>query len=432
MKTKWQKRWCIIRGSNFIYYKKKDGQQKGQINLKACHSIKSVGDYKKKGGCFQIVTPAKTYHLFSCDGDNKAWVTALNDAKNGEKGDSTETSKPASPKPSAASPKVEEDKSNKMKPESKSSDRAPVKSLTLKQISSLKEMIPFLVEEGSESKILEFHAIWMESFPEIDDSQWTQNKCQFKLCVSSNFNHISWAISGQQPKVIQKMVDFFWNVGAPESEIDKLNDVGAICNPPTVGSWIDMSNKGGMDGGWYFPVEIALDKALEAADKGHEDFQTLKKWIDKHGFTTCYSVKRDMGAAPPRQTELKFKLPGSDFDTQCQLVKESIAAFDFPDIPQSTWDIITEAKVPGVRFSIIITDEGFARVGALFPKPTHAMVRRLCTGDHAVLESLETVLGEPTYVEYFNLNSGFGYGVYTTGHSVGFHYAINGPDSFNE
>ena len=39
----------------------------------------------------------------------------------------------------------------------------------------------------------------------------------------------------------QKMVDFFWNVGAPESEIDMLNEVGAAINPGKIGSWIDMS-----------------------------------------------------------------------------------------------------------------------------------------------------------------------------------------------
>jgi len=39
------------------------------------------------------------------------------------------------------------------------------------------------------------------------------------------------------------------------------------------------------------------------------------------------------------------------------------------------------------------------------------------------------VLRAPTFVEYFNLNAGFGYGVYATGHSIGFHYTVNGPDA---
>jgi hypothetical protein len=61
---------------------------------------------------------------------------------------------------------------------------------------------------------------------------------------------LTWRTAGPQNVFIQKMVDFFWNVGAPESEIDRLNDVGALINPIRIGSWIDMSGKGGMDGGW--------------------------------------------------------------------------------------------------------------------------------------------------------------------------------------
>ena len=184
--------------------------------------------------------------------------------------------------------------------------------LSLDQISGLKEIIPFLKEEGTDSKILEFHQIWLESFPEMKPQLWAQKKRQFKLFVSSDFLQVSWymgtsaralsnhydqhlidcvSLGGVQAEFIQGMVDFFWNVGAPESEIDKLNDVGAICNPMMVGSWIDMSKKGGMDGGWYFPVDIPIAKAFEAADKGHEAFRTLKAWTEKHNFTSCYSIK---------------------------------------------------------------------------------------------------------------------------------------------
>jgi len=67
-----------------------------------------------------------------------------------------------------------------------------------------------------------------------------------------------------------------------------------------------------------------------------------------------------MGAAPPRQTEFKFRLPG-DFASQTKLVKETLQTFGFPEIPSEKWDILIEAKVAGIRLSVIITDEGFAR-----------------------------------------------------------------------
>jgi len=67
--------------------------------------------------------------------------------------------------------------------------------------------------------------------------------------------------------LFKKWLIFFWNVGAPEGEIDRLNDVGATLNPERIGSWIDMSAKGGMDGGWFFPVKIPFENASQATDK---------------------------------------------------------------------------------------------------------------------------------------------------------------------
>lgn len=50
--------------------------------------------------------------------------------------------------------------------------------------------------------------------------------------------------------MIQQLVDFFYIVGAPEEEIEKLNLVGEKINPDRIGSWINVSELGGIDGGW--------------------------------------------------------------------------------------------------------------------------------------------------------------------------------------
>ena len=95
--------------------------------------------------------------------------------------------------------------------------------------------------------------------------------------------------------------------------------------------WIDMSVKDGMDGGWFFPVPMALSLCIDAADPGTPT-QQLAEWFDflcfcvdfvffleieiiffclfdvfraaQHGVEQCLAVGRDMGAAPPRQVKL--------------------------------------------------------------------------------------------------------------------------------
>lgn len=126
------------------------------------------------------------------------------------------------------------------------------------------------------------------------------------------------------------MVDFFWNVGAPESEIDRLNDVGALINPIKIGSWIDMSARGGMDGGWYFPVDIPLKLAIEASDAG-DPTRKVAEWAEQNNATMCFSVGRGI---PP--------LFSSFFN---------ICSFPIPPHISMTYNKIWEPHHPGKRKS---------------------------------------------------------------------------------
>jgi len=83
------------------------------------------------------------------------------------------------------------------------------------------------------------------------------------------------------------MVDFFWNVGAPETEIDRLNDVGSDMNPASIGSWIDMSSSNGMDGGWFFPVDVTVESVIKASDGG-ESVDLFEKWLHNHAIDKVF------------------------------------------------------------------------------------------------------------------------------------------------
>lgn len=221
----------------------------------------------------------------------------------GEKATATKSdaTKDADPNPAPTGAGAKEDKPKPAKPVS----GANVSPRT--QLSLAKGCIPFLQED--ESKVLEFWQIWSESIPTAEDLSSGMG-IEFHVFTSASMQKLTWRTAGPQNIFIQRMVDFFWNVGAPESEIDRLNDVGALINPVKIGSWIDMSGKGGMDGGWYFPVEIPLSLALEAADPGEPSVK-VKEWATKNNIDKVYSVGRDMGAAPPRQTEIRVRLQGA-------------------------------------------------------------------------------------------------------------------------
>jgi hypothetical protein len=98
-----------------------------------------------------------------------------------------------------------------------------------------KGVVKFLSDD--DSKVLEFWQIWSESIPGKDELS-SGMAIDFHVCTSADMQKLQWRVGGPQNVFIQKMVDFFWNVGAPESEIDRLNDVGALINPVKIGSWI--------------------------------------------------------------------------------------------------------------------------------------------------------------------------------------------------
>ena len=293
-------------------------------------------------------------------------------------------------------------------------------------VMNARQAVPFLREE--ESKVLEFWQIWSDSIPPKQELTGGQSM-EFTIATSADMDKLTWRVSGPQNIFIQKMVDFFWNVGAPETEIDRLNDVGALINPVKIGSWIDMSGKCGMDGGWFFPVEIEFKMAIEAADPG-EPTRKVQEWVEKHGVLRCFSVGRDMGAAPPRQTELRVVLPGPDTPTQLSIALDAFGAFGFPPIPEAAMALIRDYKsMEPLCLSIVTSSDGFVRLGLLIPKPPRDLMCAMVDAAGGRRQAIEAFANAvnceyPQYAEYQFLMKGYGYGVYKEGFDIIFHWYV--------
>jgi len=461
----WKKRWCVLKdGTIFYFTSPKDTTPKGTIDLEKTSKITETNLTKKKNS-FQVQTLQRTFVICAeSDAVKREWMTAIQnsianlpgtksgDAGAGTSGGSTPstggTNTPAGGGGGGAGG-VKDQGNGDSKPKS---DDKPKDDATKKpdgdkkpaaggggagaggkkgvsprtQLSLAKGCIPFLQEE--ESKVLEFWQIWSESIPSGDDLGAGMS-IDFHVFTSASMQKLTWRTAGPQNIFIQRMVDFFWNVGAPESEIDRLNDVGALINPVKIGSWIDMSGKGGMDGGWFFPVEIPLSLALEAADAG-EPSNKVKEWAQKHGIDKSYSVGRDMGAAPPRQTELRVKLPASsDFQSQLRIALDAFEMFGFPALPDDALSVLKESAPSQLSLSIITSSEGFVRLGILAPNPSTETVLKLCDisgGNKSDLAAFEGALASdgPAFAEYQYLMKGFGYSVYKEGFDIVFHYHV--------
>eukprot|EP01105_Mastigella_eilhardi_P025079 TRINITY_DN6710_c0_g1_i1.p1 TRINITY_DN6710_c0_g1~~TRINITY_DN6710_c0_g1_i1.p1 ORF type:complete len:505 (-),score=142.40 TRINITY_DN6710_c0_g1_i1:78-1592(-) len=290
------------------------------------------------------------------------------------------------------------------------------------KLSDIQAAVDFM--HTPDGKVMEFWKLWTESIPPKEEVPAGQS-IEFQVAASVDLEKLSWRTSGPQSVVIQKMVDFFWNVGAPDSEIDKLNDVGAVVNPLRIGSWIDMSAKTGMDGGWFFPVDVPPKSGIEAADVG-EASQKLLAWCEGHQVIQCYNVGRDMGAAPPRQTEMKMRLPG-DFTAAFTLALDAFSSFGMPALPDAVVTAVRASPCESISLSVITTNEGFVRIGVLLNKPAITLVHLLVDahGNKEKVAKLEAAVGEPPAVlELVHLKAGYGYGVYKEGFDVMLHWHL--------
>jgi hypothetical protein len=305
-----------------------------------------------------------------------------------------------------------------------------------------KDLIPFMIDDSN--KVLEFWNIWFDSIPKPGEIP-PNTIPNYLLIISCDGSELSWRASGPQNIFIQKMVDFFWNVGAPESEIDRLNDFGALVNPISIGSWINMSKIGGMDGGWFFPVPLSQKIALEACDPDSPDMadgelqviKTVQQWTEQNSIDDCIYIGRDMGAAPPRQTEMRIRLNQPTVSGQLNVALSAFKAFRFPEIPPHILNILRQFTNPGIVLSLITSSEGFVKIGILFPNPTWNVAnllveegRKLCEPS-AIGTDIFTRLNNvfqssvPDFIEFQYLQPGFGYNVYKEEFNVFVHFKGN-------
>ncbi|GAM28824.1 hypothetical protein SAMD00019534_120000 [Acytostelium subglobosum LB1] len=426
----WKRRWFVLKGKKLYYFKNKtDLEATGMIEFEPDSFVKDERDKdKKKKFMFSLGTSKRIFLIYAeSETDMKQWIEAIR-RNMGDSSTATSSSSAITTSPRMQNTPVESGQ------RAQAQDKAPNPTSPRSKIATAKATIPFLRDDDS-NKVLEFWQIWSESIPPQVDLQGG-NSIEFHVATSIDMQKLTWRTAGPQSIFIQKMVDFFWNVGAPETEIDRLNDVGALINPVKIGSWIDMSDKGGMDGGWYFPVDIPLKLAIESADVG-EPTKVLSTWAEANDVASCYSVGRDMGAAPPRQTEIRLKLPGTDFIDQLNLAVGAFQTFQFPAIPEPALELLRSSASEisgGLCLSVITSSEGFVRLGLLIPKPSRELTNKICEYGSAPKDKLtkfEQQLGvaTPAFVEYQYLQKGFGYTVYKEGFDIVLHYYVGDDQS---
>jgi len=229
----WKKRWFVLKGRQLVYFEtQKDNEPKGIVDLEPSTIVRDErANDKKSRMMFSVSTARRIFYIYAkTDVDMKTWMDAIK--SNVEKLAQSPASVPLSLTPSPSYT------GNGTKAAAGFVPTAGADASPRARLATAKNCIPFLADETS--KVLEFWQIWTESIPLTSDLL-PGMALEFQVAAAADLQKLTWRNAGPQNICIQKMVDFFWNVGAPESEIDRLNSVGGVINPIKIGSWIDMS-----------------------------------------------------------------------------------------------------------------------------------------------------------------------------------------------
>ncbi|KAL7715387.1 PH domain-containing protein [Entamoeba marina] len=436
----WKKRWFVLKETRVWYFASKtETSAKGYIELPSGTEIRDLTKNKKfmfsinsrgpKGSrVFYIATENSVDHNTFFDAVKKVLTKSTGAAA---KPTTTTIQEPVNNSvtlgnnPQPTSPRQQPQPSNPIA--TKLDTFTQQVSNGRRNITKVKSKISWLQAEGE--NVVEFWKYWMDSTPASDSLEPGQS-IHFMLVVSGNTEKLSWRVFGPQGALIQNMVDFFWNVGAPDEEIDHLNNLGCQINPSEIGSWIDMSVMNGMDGGWFFKGDLVCDVIRDTADKC-DHAERLIAWAKENGLNYLCQMGRDMGATPPRQSEFRFKLDGI-ISSRMDKVHSAFVAFGFPPIPVNIVDILNNLPPVYTFFylCVIVSSEGFVKISVLVPSPKQDVVDSFLASMSDVKDShialhneVMSILGTtPLFVEYTFLNQGYGYEVYKEGGDVLVHY----------
>ncbi|KAL7718382.1 PH domain-containing protein [Entamoeba marina] len=247
---------------------------------------------------------------------------------------------------------------------------------------------------------------------------------EFSVCVNSSCNSLGLRMVGPQSSLTQSVVDTFWSVGTAPSEFERLNMIGIKMDPLSVGLWLDLSEKGGMDGGWYMLTEHPL-QTIELVSDGGKINDKLELLLDGNGINKIDYVARDLGVTPPRQTEFRFKVSGHDRAFIVKDIYDKLRVKGFNLLLQK---VINDAPTKEVIISVKTTNFDLVKISTIIEYPSAEIIRNLLSmikGFYYEKHSeLIKTFGNPISVEYSFLQIGFGYEVFNEGFDVSLCYNL--------
>jgi len=456
----WKKRWAVLKDNRMWYFATKtDTEAKGFIEIEANTEIREDPAAAKKHQFLIDAHGFKGSRVFiiqtDSDSDMHGWVTALNAVVSRSKAPPSSSSSSGlggggmgglvpmgggggsglapmggglapmggglAPMGGGLAPM-----GGGLAPMGGGSSAAPVASSPERQkLATLKDTVPFL--RGS-VQLTGLWNMWMGSVPGKSVLAGKQ-KFEWTVSVSSCLDKMTWYVCGPQAACVEPFADFFFNVGAPGDEFQRMNRCGEKLGPARLGSWIRISDKEGMDAGWFFPCVGDINDMRTLGCDISNASMNMEEWLGSHSITQGTMLMRDVGFTSPRETEFRLACLTKDNTNHFVLAQDLRTVLNFDAFPPRITELFrTFPGNPPVEVSVVLSNCGAVRFGVRIMNPELSFCRELCDATPGSRwEELQQIMGAletkgPTAVEIQLLLKNFGYQVYREGFDLVFEY----------
>jgi len=169
------------------------------------------------------------------------------------------------------------------------------------------------------------------------------------------------------------------------------------------------------------PVEnFNFKSVIDFADPAECNVQ-VKQWAETYNITKCVYVSRDIGVAPPRQSEYMIKVPGETYEEQLNCCLDGVKSF-LPSnyLPTSVTNVLEKFKPVGLLFFVTVTSDGFCKMGILVPstiKLRNAIIESAINDDYKLYTATTAKIEEFFFLirlveklkHQFNISAFIGY-----------------------
>jgi len=415
----WKRRWGVLQGNTLWYFKtKNDTEATGFIIM---NENSFVHDESKKRKNMISVNgrgykrPRVFFIYFDSPKETQEWMEAL------QKAVALGSAIPSNKTNGAVKTRPEDATVTVIAPDGKSKVET---SVARAKIAAAKGCIPFM--EGDASAVCQCWKLWSEGILPKSEIP-TGEELRYRTVANATFSFAEWCVSGPQTAVVQRVVDFFWAVGAPSTQIEFLNNVGTALNPERLGFWTRLGAHNAMDAGWSFCEKMPLDSIIGVLAKT-DSLKAVAEWASSNSITICREIMYDISGIPPQMIELRFELPGGDAVAQVAVFQETMKRFSMPAIPEEQIDLFrslqTTEKHP-LQIILVLTEAKVIRASLFVRNPSLEMVKTLlqyAQGNQEIYDSFSAALDSPLPHNLLLSYTipGMGYKMYKDGYDVMF------------